>query len=583
MIDRSLLHFCLRPKTLWVAAIISGVLFAILPVCALVCWQAGWIACLACWVVVCLMGLFSYGVFLAGAVSILVGGFVVAVDKRQEGWRWVCGGVLGCIGGLVFCFVFQDWYAPVRGAADFAVDRCTKGALVLLDLFFGYQVYIWSWIVLSATLFAATAVLATIAMCRAEPLAKLVLGKVRYSCPCCYHSQVPHCRCRRCSDVVVDLRPTPYGVWRARCTGCSALLPTLDLGGRLDLDLLCANCGEGFTHRGFGRQDEVHVGLWGVSSSGKTHLLTAALWQIETSFAPAHGFRLRWAPPDGPSFRQQVARLQSGQPLPPTPSLGAVRAINLSVEHDSNPGCLLYLHDLSGTCLENAEELASHLYFACLDGLILVVDPFLEGELLRETAALSGDECRRVAPPRANAAEVVGILIDYLERALNLSPNEVIPLRVALVLGKVDGTELARGPAPKGGKPLQSLVGLAAAEERDTSLDVRRFLADLGLNNLLGVLDSRFSEVAYFAASTSDPAPRAGGRTVFQPRGAAGPFLWVLHRAGVFSRTSTVYRRLGNAWQFCGRALHGREGRGVQLIAWLVTLVVVAFCSFMGL
>ncbi len=290
MIDRSRsrLNFCLRPRTIGTAALISIGTFLALPLVSLLCVIVGGFAYVGCVLAMLLLG-------LAGGLLLIVGG-IALVAGLAGGRSEASGGGLFAGGiGLVGLLMHDRWNKPVCAAGEVALAHSSQAAEFLtMQVFLGHHVYLWSWCALAIATTFALALLAMIGILRSETLIKARLHRIRYTCPACNEPGVPQFRCPSCSELASDLFPSPHGIFHAHCAKCQTELPTLDLLGRLALPKVCGNrnCSADLAHPAIGKQREVHIGFVGAQSSGKTTLMVTSLWQVAQQFAAKTGFKL---------------------------------------------------------------------------------------------------------------------------------------------------------------------------------------------------------------------------------------------------------------------------------------------------
>lgn len=544
MIDRSRsqLHFCLRPSTLRAAAFISiGCLLA-LPALALLCVVVGGFVYVGCLLVMLLLGLAGGLLAIAGGIM-LIGGLLGGGSEATGG-----GAVLGGVGlvGLVMC---GQWYTPVCGAGEAALVSCSEAAEFLtIQVFLGHHAYLWACLVLAVVATPSLAVVTTIGILRCEATAKSHLLNIHYTCPSCHQQGPPQFRCPQCSTLVRDLVPSPYGVFFARCAKCHASLPTLDHCGRVALKKVCGKCSADIVHPDTGKLREVHFGLLGAQSSGKSTLMVASLWQLAEQFAPANGLQVEFAnKQQKKTLRDAVEGLGSGTPLAKTASATRPQAFNVACHVPAGPGCLIYLYDVAGEDLTNEARMSGHAFHQFLDGLILVIDPFAEALAQPgKFPVMARKVWSHVNPATRDVAAVIEPFLNRLERQLNVPAEGVFPIPIAIVVTKM-------GVAPKTpwsaiaqrlskGADLnscrQGLQEAAAVGEKPSKL-IRKFLLALGLANLVSILETRFRKVAYFTTSAVEELPAPNRPSA--PSRAVLPLLWLIEQSGAL-RTSPSAR-----------------------------------------
>lgn len=537
MIDRSRrrLHFCLRPTTIGLAAIVSASAFLILPLIALICVIAGGFAYVGCVLAMMLLG-------LAGALLAIVGGIALVAGLLGGGSETAGGGVVVGGIGLAGVALHGHWNKPVCAAGEAALARCSEAAeFITMQVFLGNHVYLWAWSVLAITTTVALAILALIGILRCETLVKARLQHIRYTCPACHQQGLPRFRCPSCSELVSDLAPSTYGIFHARCAKCQAELPTLDSLGRLALPKVCGNhnCSADLAHSAIGKQGELHIGFVGAQSSGKTTLMIVSLWQVVQQFAAKFGLQVQFTDDQQKrTLHDFVGRLASGDRLAKTASMPRPRAFNVALNTNKGPGRIVYFYDAAGEDFTEEARMSGHRFHRFLDGLVLVVDPFAEA-LVRpgRTEASNRKAWSEVNPAATDVAAVFQPFITRLEQQMNVSAEGKFPIPIAVVVTKMGAMStmpwsslIQKGGEAAAVKPCSQGPNVAATTGKKLSISIRDFLLNMGLANLVLGLETRFRKVAYFTTSAIEELP-ATSRPSARPR-AAVPLLWLMQQAG---------------------------------------------------
>ena len=539
MIDRSpsRLHPCLRPKTIGVAALVSTVAFLALPFGALICVVAGGFAYVVCTLVMLLLG-------LVGGLLLIVGGIAVAVGLCGGRSEATGGGVVAGGIGLAGLALHDHCSRPVYAAGEAALAQCSQTAEFLAkELFLGYGVCFWSWSILAIIAILALGVLATIGIFRCEAFTKTRLLGIHYTCPACHERGIPQFRCPGCSTLASDLAPSRYGVFHAHCASCRAELPTLDLFGRLTLQKVCRNshCSADLAHPALGKQRELHLGIVGAQSSGKTTWMVASLWQLAQQFAPRNGFQVEFASDQQKkTLYDFVTGLASGARLGKTASTDRPRAFNVAIHPANGAGCLLYLYDAAGEDLKDEARMTGHRFHRFVDGLILVINPFAEALARPGKGGVTDRKAwSEINPAATDVASVIQPFMSRLEQQMNIPAEGQFPIPIAVVLTKMGALAKATwfGKAQKpdsaaGVNRSRQELRKSATIDKKPSSQIRDFLLHLGLANLVLGLETRFRNIGYFTTSAIEEIP-AANRSPVPPR-AERPLLWLLQQTGAF-------------------------------------------------
>jgi len=345
---------------------------------------------------------------------------------------------------------------------------------------------------LTVTAVAGVAGLVTAAALRMADRAASALRRSDGNCPRCYEvSRRPAYQCRRCRALHRDLRPGLLGVVHRRCA-CGARLPTtVTRAGRSTvLAAVCPLCGAAL-HPGAGAATDVRVPVFGAPSSGKTHLVTAAVVGLlrghgSVELADAHSKR---------AYAEFAAIVDGGGSAAKTDAARQPIAVTLRVGQGRREA-LVHLYDAAGEALDDPRRNEAFQYLDAARTLVFVLDPFAVPEIRGQFAARFAD----------------------LFTAANVSPGPPEPSYQATV------TRLRRYSVPTARKRLavvvskrdllQQLPGTAVPS--GTSAGIRGWLVEQGMDNLVAAAERDFGAVGYFFVSALDPAA------------AAAPFRWLL-------------------------------------------------------
>jgi hypothetical protein len=408
-----------------------------------------------------------------------------------------------------------------------------------------------------------------IGLLRCESFVKYTFHRIAYACPHCHTRKLPRFRCSNpsCGVIHDDLVSSIHGILTAGCGQCGSDLPTTDLSGRLTLAKICPNCGTDLDDREFGHRGEYHVAVVGATSAGKSNLMTAAIWKLESAYAPQNSLRIEFANPHQERiYRDWVRMFASGQQREKTAPVDQLSAFNVTLSSTRGSGGRLYLYDPAGEHYEQGETgLVTHHYQKHIDALFFVIDPFAEADFRRTIPPLNR---RRVNAADVDATEIFSQLLPIWEKSMHRTSAGKLPIPIAVVLSKVDAGGLDKR------MPIDELQGhyatteVAAAIAIRNSDRVREFLRENGLSGLVANIEGKFERVSYFASTALGRSFDSSDSSPFRPRGVLEPLLWLCHVTGALSEGSPVERARRNFVDFVRRCFEGREG----LTAWYVAV-----------
>jgi len=374
------------------------------------------------------------------------------------------------------------------------------------------------------TIVLATAALAVAAAYTLRGVELLVMLKRRISLKCpngeCHGDiSLPYYICpnKMCGARHDNLLPGSYGVFKRQCK-CGAWLPTLFLFGRNELTSYCPSCNH-LLNSSMGVTRNIHIPIIGGRSSGKSHMLAAAMIEIHRR---ADDNRLSLAFPDAKYEKDYVEwkrYFDSGNTLMST-RLKSPDAFLVNL-NSGGGDCLLYAYDPAGELFRQTDEMRTQEYFYYVNGIIFLIDPFslpkVQHRLQKELSTKSEIRPSELAPQDAYAN-----LLQILQLKKGLGSRSA--KRLAVVLTKTDALGIsdeiqqiaAHQPLPERGD------GQAA-----DSNAVRAWLDQNGEGNLLRGIESDFKNVSYFYCSPLGRLPDSSSAP-FVPDRILNPFGWLL-------------------------------------------------------
>jgi tetratricopeptide (TPR) repeat protein len=531
-IDRTQRTYFLRTQFLVRAAACFLLVLAGIPTVAVTSW-------LVCSLPGIIMVLLALAIF--GAVVVLFIALTSMEKNKREAEKYIATAVPVGIAALILVGLFR-WLFDSLGIRT-ALDQANPGwqlmQILLGQIYFPNHLSLWSMVVLGTVMFLPTASLLIIGRLRLGTILQYYFHRITYRCDACRERHLPLFICPSCSEPVAGLEPSIHGIWQASCAKCRHALPATDQGGRMRLAKRCSKCGADEISE---PRAEFLVPIVGAASSGKTTWLTAAIWKLEQTLSTASltidiaGAARRAA------MRAQIGRLERCEPLAASSGHAGPAPLGLVIKDRQGSSCLSFV-DCDGADFAIEEGLDRYTFFHALDGMVFILDPFAEAEVCprdqahRKTAAA-------MHAASADAAEIQARLINSFERHSHLATDRRFPFPVAVVVTKIDGPgvagelhaspETSRGPA--------SLTSFAWEGAR-ASRQIRSYLLQKGLANVVRIFEARFQQVSYFASCVAAPSSGAGGA---ETDGVLAPLAWIAHRVGAIGTHRT--RAIANAW-----------------------------------
>lgn len=360
----------------------------------------------------------------------------------------------------------------------------------------------------------------------------VILARAGYAkCPhaeCHEPVPLPVFMCPECGEEHDRLVPGRFGVLKRTCKCGDGRLPTLFWLGKGRLRSICPSCRKPMREELFG--GSVHVPIYGGPSTGKTMYMMAATWELLEGKVAGVRARLIDEASDRayskhwkPDFESGRVREKTARPFPDAFLLAMQRGVGLPTS--------VYLYDPAGEALLNEADLDAHRFMNYFDGLALLIDPLSLPSFAARYRELGGPDLSPTTS-RAHPEETVTRVVNLLERLGKLSRRRGSGQRVAVVFTKADVPGFAQE------------IGVRVADGADVQADWKNFGADdssrlrgwLAKNepHLLQILETRFTEMRFFAVSALGHLPQAGRG--FAPRKIMEPLGWLLAKRATFAR-----------------------------------------------
>lgn len=403
-------------------------------------------------------------------------------------------------------------------------------------------------------------------------------NKINQTCAKCSNQEPPFFICPNCDENISGLLPSIYGIFNCHCANCQHLVPTTDKGGRSQLKKICSKCEVDITHSKLGKQSEYRFGIVGARSSGKTTLMISAVSALENEFAINNEIEFEFGSIEvEKEFRKNSSTLEKGLVLSQT-LRSFPKALTVALKPTQGNGCSLYIYDASGEDFTEDEDRLEKHPIHIYDGILLIVDPFAEkGVRAGLVGKFSSEEIDSNNPAPFEATEVLGRLINVLERVLKVQVGGKFPLPLSIVITKIDSfNSLNQIKLKPFGGWYYSLT--AAADDAEYhSTRIRKFLQKAELGNFIRLAESRFARVCYFGVSALGRPEDSFNRAAFKSFGVSAPLVWLAFHTGALTDEDSWERSFANAHINFIRSLRGVEGPKSAKFALIILLCLVIF------
>ena len=402
-------------------------------------------------------------------------------------------------------FLCSFVYIPlaILGIVEMII-RCTTGVVVYFFSNLMYAVFL-------ITLWAVNLVLI--------PIFNLTdkTSWMTQHCPKCYSTfTLPVFECPHCGIKQTRLYPGRCGLLYAKCT-CGHFIPCASASKRKNLKSYCPKCDYTLASSNI---KALTVQVIGGNSSGKTAFIAAFQHQYVETIVNSGIRNVSTFPED--DFKELERMYHSGRTTKsPSDEVRAYYILHGS-KGSSDDGIAIY--DVPDEVILSEQYERNPLNFAYSDGIIIVIDPLSVRSVRKECEASSGSTSTNGFSDDSVEDIVVHFINKYSEVAGRMA-RRMSDTPVSVVIAKTDLTSIRRkiGSAEiKAEFSANQTQYLSSGDARDKVC--RRYLAEIGLANVINNLDSVFSRVSYFPVSSIGHCE--DGRP-FDPQNVITPMGWL--------------------------------------------------------
>lgn len=302
----------------------------------------------------------------------------------------------------------------------------------------------------------------------------------RSSCPECYAVMpYPAFRHAGCGAVHHDVRSAGEGILHRRCR-CGKLLPITVIRAAWRLDACCQRCGA-FMPRGSSALRDLRVSVFGDVNAGKTRFTFAALDNLDAwattgglTFLYADKLSAEAADSARTTIRNAGTTAKTSDALPRAVScqVGGVLA-----------GSLVHVFDTAGERFHDASTHDDLHYLGDAHGLVFVVDPFSLTPVRRDLRQRGLVQLLEEHPAQGEPEELYGAVVSRIRAAGTRQRGQ----KLAVVVTKAD---------------ILAHVGISIPSSHP---EISNWLHERGQHNMVVAAEREFSQVRYFASSSSAP------------------------------------------------------------------------------
>ncbi len=402
-------------------------------------------------------------------------------------------------------FLCSFAYLPLAalGMVEMIV-RCTAGVAVYFVLNLAYIVFLLG-------LWAVNLVL--------MPLFYLAdqASRMTQHCPKCYLTfRIPVFACPYCGTKHTKLHPGRCGLLFAKCT-CGHFIPCTSASKRKELKSYCPKCGYALAGSNI---NALTVQAIGGNSSGKTAFIAAFQHQYVEAIERSGIRSVSTSPAD--DFQELERTYQSGRTA--KSPIDEVRAYYIIHGGKGSADDGIVIYDIPDEIILSEQYERNPMHFAYSDGIIIMIDPLSVRSVRKECEAIAGSDSTH-GFSEDSAEDVVINFINKYSEVTGRTGGKMSYTPVAVVITKADLTAVRRRVGMVKIKAEYFANGAQYLSLDDARNKVcRKYLADIGLANVVNNLDSVLSRVAYFPISSIGHCEDG---TPFDPQNIIAPISWL--------------------------------------------------------
>lgn len=326
--------------------------------------------------------------------------------------------------------------------------------------------------------------------------AVLLFKSIHNRCPICKRkSVIPFFVCPTCGLEHKKLVPGPYGVMKRKCS-CGTMLATTFLQGRSEYEAHCPFC----TTTLFSSSSRQYgIQLVGGIATGKTTFL-AAFWHDYKGWLETHK-HISYEQTPVEAFDALEDWFNTGYAESTIETNANMYSIIHTVGDDTPVQMTIY--DIAGEAFDFANSDIQQQQFRYCEAFLLVIDPTASPDY---------------------ASDTVTNFINAMDDMSGKQASKSFTVPVAVIITKSDLHKRTLGFPRIKSTFLASDDPALTFEEHQENV-CRDFLINHGFDNVLNMIDAKFSNVRFFPVSAMGHNQEDGQ---YEPWGVLSPVLWLM-------------------------------------------------------
>lgn len=341
---------------------------------------------------------------------------------------------------------------------------------------------------------------------------------VTQHCPNDYATfKLPLFKCPYCGELHENLYPGVKGVFFAKCS-CGHFIPCSVVSRRKHLSSYCPKCKYELAASNV---KALSIQIVGGNSSGKTAYISAFQHMYLYSLQSSGNNNIITSPED--KFNELEMMFLNGMTKQsPTDEAQAYYFLHKK-KGTMDDGLVLY--DIPDEIILSEQYERNPLNFGYSDGIVILIDPLSVNSVRNECEKSNGTNSINGFSDDNAESIIVHFINKYSEVAGRLAKH-MSDVPVAVLISKSDLTIVKRriGYIKTKAEYEKNPTQYLNMDDARNQL-CRKYLAEIGLSNVLNNLDSVFSNVAYFPISAIGHVHQMG--IPFEPQGVIEPITWI--------------------------------------------------------
>lgn len=341
---------------------------------------------------------------------------------------------------------------------------------------------------------------------------------------------IPHYQCPKCGAWHSQLRPSSYGILRHRCR-CGQWMPCTFLSNRHTLQARCPfeHCHKPLDANTDTRSVSAVIALIGPPNAGKTAFMVAAMEAMTNQLAAQRLLVSEFRDRTTEQFFREEKKsiLSTGRTRKTVENKPPASSVLFRSQDDRVRHQVLFF-DAAGETFLSTDRLRGHHQFKHLTGGVILVDPFSLPRVRVQYGAALVDGGLDTIITNEEAINVIDHFLIAMQRHFGLKQDQLLRSPYAVVVTKTDLCGIGRILE----SPTHPSADIWTETKVISSTHIRTQLIHWGAGALVTQIESRFSNVMYFAAAPIRLGGAAAGHKAELARvGVVAPLRWIFESA----------------------------------------------------